>query len=137
MATKHGNDGWRIGGGGKGTPLAALTGWLVFVPVTSGLLWYFDVDSFNDCIRFCLCFTSVPDCSCARKLPTGLQTDTENVTEPFNPIATNGEPFPWLNLTLPTNARPMRYMVTIHPNLTTLDVKGMCTLCYFRQLPNT
>ncbi|XP_073815531.1 endoplasmic reticulum aminopeptidase 2 isoform X1 [Musca autumnalis] len=71
------------------------------------------------------------DCSCARKLPTGLQTDTENVTEPFNPIATNGEPFPWLNLTLPTNVRPMRYMVTIHPNLTTLDVKGQVTIDLF------
>uniref|UniRef100_A0A1I8PN52 Aminopeptidase n=1 Tax=Stomoxys calcitrans TaxID=35570 RepID=A0A1I8PN52_STOCA len=71
------------------------------------------------------------DCSCARKLPTGLQTDTENVTEPFNPIATNGEPFPWLNMTLPTNARPMRYMVTIHPNLTTLDVKGQVTIDLF------
>lgn len=80
---------------------------------------------------FNFCLISVPDCSCARKLPTGLQTDAENVTEPFNPIATNGEPFPWLNLTLPTYARPMRYMVTIHPNLTTLDVKGMyiCVFC--------
>lgn len=65
------------------------------------------------------------DCSCARKLPTGLHTSEENVTQPFNPIATNGEPFPWLNLTLPTFIRPLRYMVTIHPNLTTLDVKGM------------
>ncbi|KAL9891800.1 endoplasmic reticulum aminopeptidase 2 isoform X2 [Glossina fuscipes] len=68
------------------------------------------------------------DCSCARKLPTGLETNEENVTQPFNPIATNGEPFPWLNITLPTNVRPMRYMVTIHPNLTTLDVKGQVTI---------
>ncbi|XP_046804908.1 endoplasmic reticulum aminopeptidase 2 isoform X2 [Lucilia cuprina] len=55
----------------------------------------------------------------------------ENVTQPFNPIATNGEPFPWLNLTLPTFIRPLRYMVTIHPNLTTLDVKGQVTIDLF------
>lgn len=58
-------------------------------------------------------------------MPPGFETDEENVTIPFNPIATNGEPFPWLEMSLPTYARPMRYMVTIHPNLTTLDVKGM------------
>ncbi|XP_037954281.1 endoplasmic reticulum aminopeptidase 2 isoform X2 [Teleopsis dalmanni] len=55
----------------------------------------------------------------------------ENVTLPFNPIATNGEPFPWLEMSLPTYARPMRYMVTIHPNLTTLDVKGQVTIELF------
>jgi len=55
---------------------------------------------------------------------SGYETDEENNTQPFNPIATNGEPFPWLEKMLPTSARPLRYMVTIHPNLTTLDVKG-------------
>lgn len=73
---------------------------------------------------FIILINEIIDCPCGRKLPTGLETDEDNVTEAFNPIATNGEPFPWLNITLPTNLRPIRYMVTIHPNLTTLDVKG-------------
>lgn len=64
------------------------------------------------------------DCSCAAKTTSGYETDEENNTQPFNPIATNGEPFPWLEKMLPTSVRPMRYVVTIHPNLTTLDVKG-------------
>lgn len=40
------------------------------------------------------------------------------------PIATNGEVFPWNNLRLPTFVRPERYHINIHPNLTTLEVKG-------------
>ncbi|XP_067618221.1 endoplasmic reticulum aminopeptidase 2 isoform X2 [Eurosta solidaginis] len=57
----------------------------------------------------------------------------ENDTQPFNPIATNGEAYPWLELALPTFARPLRYMVTIHPNLTTLDVKGQVTIDLFME----
>lgn len=57
-------------------------------------------------------------------MPPGYEIEDENSSQPFNPIATNGEPFPWLELSLPTFAKPLRYMVTIHPNLTTLDVKG-------------
>ncbi|EDW25078.1 GL23039 [Drosophila persimilis] len=68
------------------------------------------------------------DCSCGTKTVSGYETDEENNTQPFNPIATNGEPFPWLEKMLPTSARPLRYMVTIHPNLTTLDVKGQVTI---------
>lgn len=77
------------------------------------------------CIYICVCVRmTFADCSCAGKTASGYETDEENNTQPFNPIATNGEPFPWLEKTLPTSARPLRYMVTIHPNLTTLDVKG-------------
>ncbi|XP_052837377.1 endoplasmic reticulum aminopeptidase 2 isoform X4 [Drosophila gunungcola] len=68
------------------------------------------------------------DCSCGSKTVSGYETDEENNTQPFNPIATNGEPFPWLEKMLPTSVRPLRYMVTIHPNLTTLDVKGQVTI---------
>lgn len=50
--------------------------------------------------------------------------EDDNDTEPFNPIATNGEPFPYLESKLPPYIRPLRYVVTIHPNLTTFDVKG-------------
>lgn len=39
-----------------------------------------------------------------------------------------GEPFPWFLPNLPNNVRPLRYTLTIHPNLTTLDVKGQVTI---------
>ncbi|CAD7077324.1 unnamed protein product [Hermetia illucens] len=68
------------------------------------------------------------DCACAGKMPPGYTPDDGNGSLPFNPIATNGEPFPWLEPTLPNFARPLRYTLTIHPNLTTLDVKGQVTI---------
>lgn len=57
-------------------------------------------------------------------MPPGFVPEGYNNTEPFHPIATNGQPFPWLHPYLPNNVRPNRYMLTIHPNLTTFDVKG-------------
>lgn len=57
-------------------------------------------------------------------MPPGYIPENYNSSLPFNPIATNGEPFPWLLPTLPNNVKPIRYTLTIHPNLTTLDVKG-------------
>lgn len=65
------------------------------------------------------------ECACA-KLPPGYYSDEDNV--PFNPIATNGEPYPWLLPDLPTNIRPIQYILTLHPNLTNLDVKGQITI---------
>lgn len=65
------------------------------------------------------------DCGCAGKMPPGYIPDYYNSSEPFAPIATNGQPFPWLHPYLPNNVKPNRYMLTIHPNLTTLDVKGL------------
>lgn len=70
-------------------------------------------------------FLGISDCSCAGKMPPGYILDHYNSSLPFNPIATNGEPFPWFLPNLPNNVRPLRYTLTIHPNLTTLDVKGM------------
>lgn len=64
------------------------------------------------------------DCGCAGKMPPGYIPDNYNSSLPFNPIATNGEPFPWFLPNLPNNVKPIRYTLTIHPNLTTLDVKG-------------
>lgn len=64
------------------------------------------------------------DCGCAGKMPPGYIPEHYNSSLPFNPIATNGEPFPWHKPNLPNNVRPIRYTLTIHPNLTTLDVKG-------------
>lgn len=63
-------------------------------------------------------------CPCAGKIPPGYVPEGVNNTEPFQPIATNGQPFPWLQPYLPSHIRPIRYTLTIHPNLTTLDVKG-------------
>lgn len=60
-------------------------------------------------------------------MPPGYYSDDEN-DEPFNPIATNGEPFPWLLPDLPTNIRPIQYILTLHPNLTNMDVKGQITI---------
>ncbi|XP_055677821.1 endoplasmic reticulum aminopeptidase 2 isoform X2 [Lutzomyia longipalpis] len=68
------------------------------------------------------------DCACAGKMPPGYYLNRFNDSEPFNPIATNGQPFPWLSLELPTSVRPIRYVLTIHPNLTNLDVKGQVTV---------
>ncbi|XP_032259836.1 endoplasmic reticulum aminopeptidase 2 [Phoca vitulina] len=51
-------------------------------------------------------------------------------TDPFNkdpgafPIATNGEPFPWNNLRLPSMIIPLHYDLLVHPNLTSLDFVG-------------
>lgn len=64
-------------------------------------------------------------CPCAGKIPPGFVVEGYNSSEPFEPIATNGQPFPWLLPTLPNNVRPNRYMLTIHPNLTTMEVKGL------------
>uniref|UniRef100_A0A182J2S0 Aminopeptidase n=1 Tax=Anopheles atroparvus TaxID=41427 RepID=A0A182J2S0_ANOAO len=67
-------------------------------------------------------------CPCAGKIPPGYVQDGYNSSEPFLPIATNGQPFPWLLPTLPLNVKPNRYILTIHPNLTTLDVKGQVSI---------
>lgn len=47
---------------------------------------------------------------------------------PLIPVATNNEIFPWNNLRLPDSLVPMRYRIHIHPNLTTLGVKGQVTI---------
>ncbi|XP_055637883.1 endoplasmic reticulum aminopeptidase 2 isoform X2 [Toxorhynchites rutilus septentrionalis] len=70
-------------------------------------------------------------CPCAGKIPPGFTPEGYNSSEPFQPIATNGQPFPWLLPTLPNNVRPNRYVLTIHPNLTTLDVKGQVTVEFY------
>lgn len=41
------------------------------------------------------------------------------------PIATNGQPFPWMSMRLPKTVFPVHYDLSIHPNLTTLDFSGV------------
>lgn len=70
-------------------------------------------------------FSSSPtDCTCAGEKPPNFVDERWNVTKAFIPRATNGQIFPWNNIRLPTFVRPTRYNITIHPNLTTLEVKG-------------
>lgn len=51
------------------------------------------------------------------------------MTKTFVPRATNGQIFPWNNVRLPPYIKPTRYNITIHPNLTTLEVKGAKCFC--------
>lgn len=68
-------------------------------------------------------------------MPPGYMLDNYNASVPFNPIATNGEPFPWHQLQLPDSIRPVRYTLTIHPNMTSIDVKGK-EPCIFTNITN-
>ncbi|KAG8233571.1 hypothetical protein J437_LFUL012935 [Ladona fulva] len=54
-----------------------------------------------------------------------LQGGGPSTTTPTTPT---GEPCPWSNLRLPHTLHPIRYNITIHPNLTTLHVKGQVTI---------
>ena len=67
------------------------------------------------------------DCPCAGKRPDNLDDD-DGYSAPLIPIATNNELFPWNNVRLPDSLIPMRYRIHIHPNLTTLGVKGQVTI---------
>ncbi|KAM8792935.1 leucyl-cystinyl aminopeptidase isoform 1-T1 [Eudromia elegans] len=40
------------------------------------------------------------------------------------PLATNGKPFPWAKIRLPTEVVPLHYDLDLHPNLTTLKFTG-------------
>jgi len=65
------------------------------------------------------------ECPCAGEKPDDLGEELlSNSTGPSIPLATNGEVFPWNNVRLPTFVRPLRYTLRVHPNLTTLEVKG-------------
>jgi glutamyl aminopeptidase len=68
---------------------------------------------------------NLAECPCAGEKPDGVGEEVlSNSTAPTIPLATNGEVFPWSNVRLPSFVRPTRYNITIHPNLTTLEVKG-------------
>jgi hypothetical protein len=75
-------------------------------------------------IALLIAYAGPQDCPCAGKMPKGYVLDGYNSSEKFEPFATNGQPFPWLLPFLPSNIRPNRYTILIHPNLTTFEVKG-------------
>ncbi|EFX80575.1 endoplasmic reticulum aminopeptidase 1-like isoform X2 [Daphnia pulex] len=52
------------------------------------------------------------------------------VTAPPEAIATNGEPFPWNDVRLPDSIVPLRYSVVLHPNLTTLFLRGQMEVVF-------
>ncbi|XP_065165053.1 endoplasmic reticulum aminopeptidase 1-like isoform X2 [Atheta coriaria] len=68
------------------------------------------------------------DCTCAGEKPPNFVDEDWNVTKTFVPRATNGQIFPWNNVRLPPYIKPTRYNITIHPNLTTLEVKGQVSI---------
>ncbi|XP_076160195.1 glutamyl aminopeptidase isoform X5 [Ptiloglossa arizonensis] len=69
------------------------------------------------------------DCPCVGEKPANLEIEDDEKSSV--PLATNGEVFPWNNVRLPTFAHPTRYNITIHPNLTTLEVKGQVTIEFY------
>lgn len=63
------------------------------------------------------------DCLCTGEKQLNYVGET-NSTKISIPRATNGQIFPWIDIHLPTFIKPYRYNITIHPNLTTLEVKS-------------
>ncbi|CAG9828444.1 unnamed protein product [Diabrotica balteata] len=68
------------------------------------------------------------DCPCAGDIKSSYVDEKANMTRIFEPRATNGQIFPWNNIRLPTSLRPHRYNLTIHPNLTTLEVRSQVSI---------
>ncbi|CAG9759897.1 unnamed protein product [Ceutorhynchus assimilis] len=68
------------------------------------------------------------DCTCAGEKPPNYVDEESNLTRTFIPRATNGQIFPWNNVRLPTTLKPSRYNLTIHPNITTLEVRGQISI---------
>ncbi|KAK1174174.1 endoplasmic reticulum aminopeptidase 1-like [Acipenser oxyrinchus oxyrinchus] len=48
----------------------------------------------------------------------------DSSSETISLLATNGQPFPWNKMRLPSSVSPLHYDLLIHPNLTTLDFTG-------------
>lgn len=44
------------------------------------------------------------------------------------PISTNGEPFPWAELRLPSSVHPVHYNISLHPNLTLMTFQGSLSI---------
>ncbi|XP_071654206.1 endoplasmic reticulum aminopeptidase 1 isoform X2 [Temnothorax longispinosus] len=66
-------------------------------------------------------------CTCLQEDLSKAMDDEENAV----PRMENGEVFPWDNIRLPAFAHPIRYNITMHPNLTTLEFRGRVTIEFF------
>ena len=62
-----------------------------------------------------------PDCEHHEDINT---LDDPKPTPLPEAIATNGDPFPWNDIRLPDYVTPLRYSLVLHPNLTTLFLRG-------------
>lgn len=67
--------------------------------------------------------------------PTYVQQSSEEEDHVKNgngsePMASNGEPFPWNDVRLPDSLVPLRYSVVLHPNLTTLFLRGQMEVIF-------
>lgn len=80
-------------------------------------------------VALLIAYAGPQDCPCMGKMPKGYSSDGYNSSEKFEPYATNGQLFPWLLPFLPSNIKPNRYNILIHPNLTTFEVKGKRVKC--------
>lgn len=80
-------------------------------------------------VALLIAYAGPQDCPCMGKMPKGYSSDGYNSSEKFEPYATNGQLFPWLLPFLPSNIKPNRYNILIHPNLTTFEVKGKQVKC--------
>lgn len=61
--------------------------------------------------------------SLAAQLPGDHDTNDKS-SSLLPPIATNGQPFPWIHMRLPETVSPIHYDLLVHPNLTSLDFTG-------------
>ncbi|KAM5257660.1 endoplasmic reticulum aminopeptidase 2 isoform 1-T2 [Hipposideros larvatus] len=74
---------------------------------------------FNSYIGFyCLAIILPPICICS--LFSVPPNDQSNEHPGAFPVATNGDPFPWQELRLPSTVIPLHYDLYVHPNLTSL-----------------
>ncbi|XP_064882937.1 endoplasmic reticulum aminopeptidase 1b [Oncorhynchus nerka] len=61
--------------------------------------------------------------SLAAQLPGDHDTNDKSSSR-LPPVATNGQPFPWIHMRLPETVSPIHYDLLVHPNLTSLDFTG-------------
>ena len=59
------------------------------------------------------------------------EENVKDSTVSKEPIATNGEPFPWKNIRLPDTIIPETYSIYLHPNLTTFNFNGYVDISFY------
>jgi len=72
--------------------------------------------------------TSTPGNACIMTTPSPSSDSVAVATTP--PLATNGEVFPWTDIRLPADIKPLTYNLFLHPNLTTFAFKGNVSIMF-------